>query len=699
VTTSFPRQHARTRRFQLGRPRAFTVGTDVVLFLRSGAGDDPVTDLWLLDLATGSERLLVAARDLLADDGDLPAAERARRERVREQAGGIVGYATDDALTIACFALGGRLRTVDVASGEVREEATEGAVVDPRPSPDGSLIAYAAGDGVHVLVPGGQPTTLVGGEGAGWGLADFIAAEELQRTRGFWWSPDSTQLVVARVDDAPVGTFWIADPANPDQPAREHRYPAAGTANPDVRLALVEIAERRRRDLRWDHDELPYLVDVRWQADAPLAAVLLDRAQRRQVVLGFDPESGAGEVLAEQRDADWVDVVPGSVRWLPDGRLVTVADVRDHGPGGTRTVVVDGQPLGPAGTQVHLLLDARAEHVTVVASVDPLERHVARISLVDGAVEWLTQGAAVTGATVGEAATVLHHAPLAGAPSVAVHTAAGAVHPVRVLTEEPAVEPRPTLLELGPDRLRAALLLPTTPFEGRLPVLLDPYGGPHVQRVLASRNAYLTSQWFADQGWAVLVVDGHGTTGRGPDFERAVRDDFARTLDDQVVALDDLLGRDDRLDGDRVAIRGWSFGGYLAGLAALRRPDRFRAAIIGAPVTDWRLYDTAYTERYLGHPDEQPEVYRASSLVGADGELVDPAPLPEGRPAPGMLIVHGLADDNVVAAHSLRLSSALLAAGRPHEFLPLSGVTHMTPQEVVAENLLHHQLDFLRRHV
>jgi dipeptidyl-peptidase-4 len=221
---------------------------------------------------------------------------------------------------------------------------------------------------------------------------------------------------------------------------------------------------------------------------------------------------------------------------------------------------------------------------------------------------------------------------------------------------------------------------------------MDPYGGPHGQRVLAAHNPHLTSQWFADQGFAVVVADGRGTPGRSPAWEKAVRDDLAEVvLQDQVDALHALAERFP-LDLGRVAIRGWSFGGYLAALGALRRPDVFHAAVVGAPVTALRLYDTHYQERYLGLPGEQPEVYRRNSLID-DAGLVDAA---EGPYRP-MMIIHGLADDNVVVAHSLRLSSALLAAGRPHEVLPLSGVTHMTPQETVAENLLRLQLDFLRR--
>ena len=227
-------------------------------------------------------------------------------------------------------------------------------------------------------------------------------------------------------------------------------------------------------------------------------------------------------------------------------------------------------------------------------------------------------------------------------------------------------------------RSRTALLLPSWHTPGtRLPVLLDPYGGPHAQRVVAARGAHLTSQWFADQGFAVVVADGRGTPGRGPAFEREVHGDLAGpVLDDQIAGLHAAAAAVGDLDLGRVGIRGWSFGGYLAALAVLRRPDVFGAAVAGAPVTDWALYDTHYTERYLGTPSSWPAAYERSSII-ADAERPPTADAPH-RP---LMLVHGLADDNVVAAHTLRLSSALLAAGRPHEVLPLSGVTHMTLQD------------------
>ena len=260
------------------------------------------------------------------------------------------------------------------------------------------------------------------------------------------------------------------------------------------------------------------------------------------------------------------------------------------------------------------------------------------------------------------------------------------------------------MLSLGPRQIRSALLFPSwhEPGSGPLPVLLDPYGGPHSQRVLAARGAYLTSQWFAEQGFAVLVADGRGTPGRGPAWDRAVAGNLADpVLEDQVDALHAAAEQFSDLDLSRVAIRGWSFGGYLSALAVLRRPDVFHAAVAGAPVTEYRLYDTHYTERYLGQPADNPAAYDNCSPVRDAGRLHrDDRDRDKDRGKDAfrpMMLIHGLADDNVVVAHTLRLSSALLAAGYAHTVLPLSGVTHMTPQEVVAENLLLLQLDFLRQ--
>ncbi|GAA0482009.1 alpha/beta fold hydrolase [Streptomyces sp. NPDC046215] len=697
---SFPRQHARTQRFSLGAPRAFSVSPDGsrVVFLRSRTGTDRANVLWVLDPATGREHPAADPAVLLGGaDEELSAEERARRERSREGSAGVVGYAVDSAVETAAFALSGRLFVAGLRDGgTARELPVPQPVVDPRPSPDGRRIAYVTGGALRVAeADGSGDRALAEPEGptVTWGLAEFVAAEEMDRARGFWWAPDGESLLAARVDDAPVRRWWIADPANPDRRPAEVAYPAAGTPNAEVSLSLLRLGGGRT-DIVWDREAHPYLARVHWSAGGPPLLLVQARDQRSQLCLTVDTETGATRVAHTDEDPIWLDLFPGVPVWTPDGRLVRIAD-----EDGARVLVVGGRTLTGPHLHVRAVLDVSEEDVLVTASAGPGatapetgETHVYRVT--EDGVERISQGRGWHSAVRSGAVTVLVSASLerSGA-SVEVVRDGKRVASVASHAHTPVLSARVRLTEAGARRIPCAVLLPTGYAEGDgpLPVLMDPYGGPHGPRVVAAHNAHLTSQWFADQGFAVVVADGRGTPHRSPAWEKAVRDDFAGvTLDDQVDAVRALAERFP-LDLSRVAIRGWSYGGYLAALAVLRRPDVFHAGVAGAPVTDWRLYDTHYTERYLGDPGEQPGVYARNSLVTEQG-LAEAA----GQARP-LMIVHGLADDNVVAAHTLRLSSALLAAGRPHEVLPLSGVTHMTPQEQVAENLLLLQVDFLKR--
>ena len=652
-----------------------------MLFLRAAAGDDARTGLWVIDLPDGVERAVV---DPTADD-DLPAAERMRRERVREGASGVVSYATDDAGRVAAFALGGRLHVVDVDTCEVRALGAAAACFDPRPDPTGRRVAYVDGGDLRVVhLDGSDDHVLVGepAEPVSWGRAEFVAAEEMGRFRGFWWAPDGGALLVARVDETDVLQWWIADPAHPDHAPAEVRYPAAGTANADVSLWLVGL-DGERREIRWDHARFPYLGQVSWTADhEPLLAVV-SRDQRHVATLTVDVVTGESTVRQEDTDAAWVDLFPGVPAWLGD-RLVRIAVVD-----GSNRLMVDDRAVTPVELSVRAVVGVSGDSVVLTGS-DGESTRTAVYRWSPAGLECLTPDPGVHRAVVGGATTVISSASLGtdGTSSV-VHFAGGsrelASHAVRT-TLQPSVR----MLRLGPRRLAAGLLLPRVHVAGTaLPVLLDPYGGPHAQRVVEARSAWLEPQWLADQGFAVLVVDGRGSPGREAAWEREIHLDLVGPiLDDQIDALHAAAEIEPDLDLSRVGIRGWSFGGWLAALAVLRRPDVFAAAIAGAPVTDWSLYDTFYTERYLGTPQDNPEVYRRCSLL-------DDAPT-LSRP---LLIIHGLADDNVVAAHTLRLSQRLTEAGRQHAVLPLTGVTHMTPQEAVAENLLLLQVEFLHRHL
>jgi dipeptidyl-peptidase-4 len=711
VTDSFPRQYARTQRFTVGEPRLFRVAADGsrVAFVRSPTGEDPTNALWVLDVASGTERLVFDPATTGVAAADLSPEERARRERAREGAGGIVSYATDPALSIAVFSLGGLVHVADLtgmADPAVRVLTTAAGAFDPQPDPSGRRVAYVGDRAVRIVGLGGSGSVghgvdehdrrLVGADEPhlSWGMAEFVAAEEMGRGRGFWWAPDGERLAVARVDVAPVQQWHIGDPGRPEQPPQAIRYPAAGTPNADVSLHVVSLAGALT-PVDWDREALPYLVDVHW-SDGGLLLAVQSRDQRSLVVLAADADTGATTVLDRQIDEHWVEIVPGVPRFGPGGALVTTRDA-----GGVRRLVVGGAIVTggrASGPDAHLrAVVSVAEDGVVYTASDPgapEEVHVWRWAPEgDGTPVRLTDEPGLHSAAAGGPTVVIRSATMGRAGGRTLVTRDGAVvAEVASNAAVPPLTPVVTFARVGERRLSTALLLPADGIAeadrppASLPVLLDPYGGPHAQRVQRAQAAFLSSQWLAEQGFAVVVIDGRGTPGRGTEWERAVHLDLAEpVLQDQVDGLHAVAAAHPALDLSRVGIRGWSFGGYLAALAVLRRPDVFHAAVAGAPVTEWRLYDTHYTERYLGDPTVDPGPYDRTSLLVDAPRLTRP-----------LQLIHGLADDNVVAAHTVRMSQALLEAGRPHTVLPLSGVTHMTPQEVVAENLLLLQVAFLR---
>lgn len=681
---SYPRLAAVTQRFTLGVPGHHRVSPDGarVLHVRSRSGTERTGLLWCFDVDAGRERVLLDPDDVLVDgDEEVPAEERARRERMRQGGAGVTAFAVDGRAEHAVVALSGRVFVVAVDDGTAGEVTVPAAAVDPRLSPDGRWVAVHASGGLHVAPADGSAGSRVlaapEADTVTWGLSDFAHAEELARMRSFWWSPDSTGLLVARVDEAAVGRWHVADPARPDLPPTVVRYPAAGTENVETSLWFVDL-DGDPTPVPWDSSAFPYLVDVSWESGRPALVTVLRRDQRRAQVLGWEP-GGTTRPLRELSDTAWVDVVPGVPAWWGD-RLLTVEV--DEGSD-TYRLCVDGHPATPEGRQVRAVLAVDDDGVLLLTAEDERDRRVGRLRR-DGAWEWLTGEAAVASGTAAGGTTVLRHdTGESCTPSVTVHRE-GTASAIAVHAVDPPWVPQPRHLpRLRADDPRVAVLEPAG--DGPWPVLLDPYGGPHGQRVLASARAYLDARWWAEQGYLVVVADGPGTPGR-PAWERAMSGRFAEpALAAQVRALEMVVAAyGDRADLGRVGVRGWSFGGYLAALLVLERPDLVHAAIAGAPVTEWRLYDTAYTERYLGLPGDEEDRYERESLLPRAERLTRP-----------LLLVHGFADDNVVVAHTLRLSAALLEAGRPHQVLPLSGVTHMTPQEVVAENLLLLQRDFL----
>ncbi len=702
---SFLREQAETRGYRAGLPTRPTVapGGAEVIFLRSGPRTG-VMSLFATDVATGRTRELLTAEALLASEpGELSDAEKARLERQRITARGITHYelARDGKTLVA--SLGGQLYAVDRKTGETRRLPVPRGSLDARLSPDGKRVAFVAGGELQVLdVASGKVRALTTGA-TEWktnGLAEFVAQEEMDRDQGYWWSPDSRSLAFEEADDSDVEKLSIEDPARPERRPVRFAYPRAGRQNTRVRLGVVGVDGGAPTWIDWDRDRYPYLAQVRWQKDAPLLLVVENRAQTEEAVLRADTASGKTTVLLVEKDPAWLNLDDAALRWMPDGSGFLWFTERNGGaelelraPDGTRASgvaplasgyvgmvgVSDAGEVWFLGTQGEPTRDRLFRvrpgeaPVEVSLSVEPLDGLQAELA--DGG-----KALVVTSSREGEG------------PRTALFGTDGKER-VRLpsVAVEPPFRPRPEVRQVGKRGLWTSLVRPRDFRPGvKYPVIVQVYGGPTRFSPMRLRGGSPSAQWIADQGFLVVKVVNRGETARmGRAFERAVKGDLAGpALEDQAEALLGLAAVVPEIDLTRVGISGWSFGGYMAALAALKRPDLYRAAMAGAPVVDWRDYDTFYTERYLGLPGEAPEAYDRSSLTRLARR--DHAPL---------LLVHGTADDNVYLLHSLKLADALFRAGAPATFVPLANVTHLAADPSTAERLAELEIRFFRENL
>ena len=685
---TFPRQYARTRRFTVGAPRSFAIAPDThrISYLQSSSGSDPINKLWIHDPYSQTSTVLADPRDLkvTGEKREISEEEQSRRERAREVGSGIVAFSSSAASSGVAFTLDGTLYTADLESKEIKGFETTSSVFDPQISPNGNLVAYVSGGDLRYVDSSGNDLLVAGNEdpNQSYGVADFIAAEEMGRRRGHWWSPRGERLLVTEVDVSNVLNWHILSSSDPSSSPKSLRYPKAGTNNPEVKLGVYTL-EGAVLPIDWSLSAFwEYLVNIQWTEESLIYLTVQTRDQQSMGILKVDSDTGSIEEIYRWSDKYWAEIITGAPKIIGE-QIITVEDRND-----ARSLVIDNQPISGDDLQVRSLINCNKQGVLAAVSANPLEQHIMHFDF-DGVRTPFTEGTGVHDAVSNGALTVIQSRNMDDHGVRTIILKEGSpISEIQDHSEKPNLSLNINFHKLGKNKLESVVLLPqshdgTSP----IPVLLDPYGGPHAQRVRCAQGLFGVSQWFADQGFAVIVSDGRGTPGRSPAFEREIYGDLATfALEDQIAALSAAAEIYTYLDPSRVGIRGWSFGGYLAALAVLRRPDIFHAAVAGAPVTDWNLYDTHYTERYLGHPQHNPENYKNTNLCNEAHKLENP-----------LLLIHGLADDNVVAAHTFQLSQALLEAGKPHEVLPLSGVTHMTPQETVAENILQVQLQFLQK--
>lgn len=702
----FLEQYFRSGRFRRGRPTSFRVTPDgsAVLFLRSRP-ETRVQDLFAFDPSSGEERALLTAEAVLAGaEEHLSPEERARRERQRLTARGITSFRLSADGRYLVVPLGGRLFVVERESLAVRELPNEGGYpIDPQMSPHGRYVACVRGGNLFVIeVEAGAQRQITHGkeEGVTYGLAEFVAQEEMGRMHGYWWSPDSRWLVCQRTDTRGVETLYIADPAHPEREPQGWPYPRAGRANAEVTLRLYSVDGEAGAEIVWDRQRYPYLATVRWSENAPLTLVVQNRRQTEEAVLEADPLTGQTRTLLIERDEAWLNLDQQMPRWLADGsgflwtterRGAWQLELRNR-HGGLEEI------LTPAGMGYRGLVhvDEGGGYVIVRASADPTQVYLWRVPLDPdrGEPEPLHSEPGVHSAVYSEDGSVYVHTysgPAGSAPPRVRRADGVVVGEIRSLAVRPTEKPHViwTTVE-GERRYHAAVIRPRDFDPGkRYALIVHVYAGPHGQMVTATAERYYFEQWLADCGFLVVAFDGRGTPGRGREWERAIRGNFvAVPLHDQVDALQALGRQMPQADLERVGIYGWSFGGYMSAMAVLQRPDVFHAAVAGAPVVDWHDYDTHYTERYLGLPEENPEGYEASSVLTWAGDLRRP-----------LLIIHGTADDNVYFVHSLRLADALLRSGGEFGFVPLMGFTHMVPDPDVQIPLYLRIAEFFREHL
>lgn len=689
IDRDFLKLYTESRNFRRGAPSQATLTPDghAVVFLRSEARATRQS-LYEMDVASGAVRLVLAPESLDQGPEHLTAEERARRERMRITSSGFTAFSMSKDGSTLVVALSGKLYALERASGKAHVIDTgKGAVIDPHLSPDGKLVAYVQDDDVHVTaVDGkGKPRALTRGGKADHphGLADFAAAEELDRYRGFWWSPDSRSILYEDSDATALEHFTIADPGHPEQPADRVPYPRAGTANAVLRFGIVDVnAPGATTWIDWDRAKLPYVAAVLWDEGAPPSLTALDRLQKDEVLLVADPKTGKTREAMREHDDAWLDAEgAGQVKWLRDGSAFVWWSERD---GDGRLGLVPAKDasgvkwLTPSGTQVTEILDVDSDRRTLTfeATRDGLHYDVERVSLDGGAPTTLAKlDDGEVHASFGESHDVFltQEGSLSGVHRQMVRSVSGQTAQEIPSVAAPAPPVHVEMEDVGPDRMHVAMVRPRGYVQGaRYPLVDSAYAGPHVHIVGLDQRRMLFNQWMADATGAIVVsIDAKGVPGRGRAWERALAGKLADVpLDGHVQAIHALVAAHPEIDGSRVGVFGWSFGGYFSALAVLRRPDVYEAAVAIAPVTDWRNYDTAYTERYLGLPKDQAAAYDASSLV------VAAAVPPAAGPQPTLLVAHGTADDNVYFFNSLQLVDALAKAGRPFRFLPFLGQTH-----------------------
>jgi len=671
----------------------------LVAYLRARTDDKDRFDLWAFDVQKARDRLLVDSRTLAGADRALSVEEEARRERQRTAAySGIVEYSFAPDSRHLLIPLNGDLYVYDLgrkpAEAVRRLTNTEAYETDARFSPRSNYVSFVRDQNLHVIELATGKERAVTTEGGGltsFGVAEFIAQEEMDRDTGYWWSPDERHIALARVDESPVAEverFEIQ--ANGARVVRQ-RYPATGTRNARVDLFVADLAAESRLQLDLGAETDIYLPRVDWFPDSRGIAVQRQgRDQKTLELMRFDALTGHGRVLLTERSEHWVPL-HRELTFLQHSPQFIWASSRSgfqhlylYGNGGDlirQLTSGDFLVVGESPESAIRAVDERARRVYFIANQpSPIERQLFWVSLDDPAgLQRVTADAGWHSVAMSQDARVFVDTfSDANHPrSVTLRTAGGrqltsmlpnrldATHPYERYLDEHVRAEFGTIAAADGQAMHYKLLKPRNLEAGkRYPVLIDVYGGPGAQRVTNSWGN-LFHQYLVQHGYVVFSLDNRGSGMRGTRFEASLGLRMGDIeVRDQVRGVEFLRGLP-FVDAKRIGIFGWSYGGYMTLMCLMQAPDAFAVGVAGAPVTDWALYDTHYTERYLSTPAANAEGYRLSNVLQYADRLSRP-----------LLLVHGMADDNVLFAHSTALMKKLQDLQKPFDLMTYPGGKH-----------------------
>jgi len=682
-----------------------------ITFLRGKAENQAQLDLWQYDIETGAASLLVDSAVLLGGkEEELSEEEKARRERDRSLTGkrGIVSYDWSADSKSLLFPIAGDVYVLPLGGAVKRLTDTPQFETDIKFSPKGRYVSFIRDRELYAVEIGtGKETRLTTGasETVANGMAEFVVQEELGRFTGYWWSPDETHVAFEQFDESnvPVKDRYEVQPDG-SVITRKQRYPEAGSVNVDVRLGVVslETSETSWIDLGADKDI--YLARVDWLPDGEdLVVQRLNRAQSQLDLLMAAADGSETETYLSERSDVWINL-HDSLSFTADGSLMIWASERtgfrhlyayDLEDGGVRALT-----SGEWAVQELEHIDGENGVIYFTGYKDsPLEQHLYSVPLDGGSVTRITREAGWHQVTVGEGVFVDKFSSPEQPPQIMVRNLSDGSTRFAILENEldeshpfapyMASRVKTTFGTIKADDgtdLYYRMYQPANMEEGRkYPAVLAPYGGPHGQKVRHDWRLDF-NHILARNGFVVLVLDNRGMANRGLKFESHIKNAMGTVeVADQVTGATFLQGLD-YIDADNIGFWGWSYGGYMTLMALFQAPDVFKAGVSVAPVTDWRLYDTAYTERYLGHPDAPGNVYENSSVFkymdGFKGKL---------------LLIHGMADDNVFFDNSVKLMSALQNARKPFELMTYPGKKHGIRGEATQAHLYNRALEFFKR--